>query len=95
MLQKVEILESGDTELMPGETLDREEVEIANSNALKASKKVSTFVPVFNGITKVSHKLDHLFPRIISGDYKGINRSCIAGKKDDLIGLKENVIVGS
>ena len=54
--EKVEVLESGDTELMPGEILDREDVEIANSIALEASKKVSTFVPVLNGITKVNRK---------------------------------------
>ena len=95
MLQKVEVLESGDTELMPGEILDREDVEIANREVLEKSKKMATFVPVLNGITKASLQTRSF---ISAASFKETTRvlteAATAGKKDDLIGLKENVIVG-
>ena len=95
MLQKVEVLESGDTELMPGEILDREDVEIANSIALEASKKVSTFVPVLNGITKASLQTrSFISAASFQETTRVLTEAATAGKKDDLIGLKENVIVG-
>ncbi len=95
MLQKVEILESGDTELMPGEILDREEVEIANSKALEESKKASIFVPVLNGITKASLQTrSFISAASFQETTRVLTEAATAGKKDDLIGLKENVIVG-
>ena len=95
MLQKVEILESGDTELMPGEILDREEVEIANLKALEKSKKVASFIPVLNGITKASLQTrSFISAASFQETTRVLTEAATAGKKDDLIGLKENVIVG-
>ena len=95
MLQKVEILESGDTELMPGEILDREDVEIANREVLEKSKKVATFVPVLNGITKASLQTrSFISAASFQETTRVLTEAATAGKKDDLIGLKENVIVG-
>ena len=95
MLQKVEILESGDTELMPGEILDREEVEIANVKVLEESKKEATFIPVLNGITKASLQTrSFISAASFQETTRVLTEAATAGKKDDLIGLKENVIVG-
>ena len=95
MLQKVEILKSGDTELMPGEILDREDVEIANREAIEKSKEVSTFVPVLNGITKASLQTrSFISAASFQETTRVLTEAASAGKKDDLIGLKENVIVG-
>ena len=95
MLQKVEILKSGDTELMPGEILDREDVEIANREASEKSKKIATFVPVLNGITKASLQTrSFISAASFQETTRVLTEAASAGKKDDLIGLKENVIVG-
>ena len=95
MLQKVEILEGGDTELMPGEILDREDVEIANREVLEKSKKVATFIPVLNGITKASLQTrSFISAASFQETTRVLTEAATAGKKDDLIGLKENVIVG-
>ena len=95
MLQKVEILESGDTELMAGEILDREEVERANIKVLETSKKVATFIPVLNGITKASLQTrSFISAASFQETTRVLTEAATAGKKDNLIGLKENVIVG-
>ena len=95
MLQKVEVLESGDTELMVGEILDREEVEIANREVLEKSKKLATFVPILNGITKASLQTrSFISAASFQETTRVLTEAATAGKKDDLIGLKENVIVG-
>jgi DNA-directed RNA polymerase subunit beta' len=95
MLQKVEILESGDTELMPGEILDREDVETANLKVIEESKKVATFIPVLNGITKASLQTrSFISAASFQETTRVLTEAATAGKKDDLIGLKENVIVG-
>ncbi len=95
MLQKVEILEGGDTELMPGEILDREDVERANLKVLENSKKMATFIPVLNGITKASLQTrSFISAASFQETTRVLTEAATAGKKDDLIGLKENVIVG-
>jgi DNA-directed RNA polymerase subunit beta' len=95
MLQKVEVLESGDTDLLVGEILDREEVEIANREVLEKSKKLATFVPVLNGITKASLQTrSFISAASFQETTRVLTEAATAGKKDDLIGLKENVIVG-
>ena len=95
MLQKVEIIEGGDTELMPGEILDREDVERANIEALEKSKKVASFIPILNGITKASLQTrSFISAASFQETTRVLTEAATAGKKDDLIGLKENVIVG-
>ena len=80
---------------MPGEILDREDVEIANREALEKSKKVAAFVPVLNGITKASLQTrSFISAASFQETTRVLTEAASAGKKDDLIGLKENVIVG-
>ena len=95
MLQKVEILEPGDTNLIAGENVDREEVEIENNNALNESKKPATFIPILNGITKASLQTrSFISAASFQETTRVLTEAATAGKKDDLVGLKENVIVG-
>ena len=95
MLQKVEITDSGDTNLLIGENIDKEELEAANKTMKAQNKKLAEFIPVLNGITKASLQTRSF---ISAASFQETTRvltdAATAGKKDDLIGLKENVIVG-
>ena len=95
MMQKVEILESGDTNLLVGESLDREEVEIANNKAIDEGKKPASFIPILNGITKASLQTKSFISAAsFQETTRVLTEAATAGKKDKLVGLKENVIVG-
>ncbi len=95
MLQKVEILEPGDTTYLMGEQVDRLEFEDENRKRLKADERVATGMPVLQGITKASLQT-HSF--ISAASFQETTRvlteAATAGKVDTLMGLKENVIVG-
>ena len=95
MLQKMEITDSGDTTFLVGENVDREEFEAINAKAEKEGYKQAQAIPVLQGITKASLQT-HSF--ISAASFQETTRvlteSAVAGKKDNLRGLKENVIVG-
>ncbi len=95
MLQKVEILEPGDTTYLTGEQVDRLEFEAENGKRLNAGDRVATAMPVLQGITKASLQT-HSF--ISAASFQETTRvlteAATAGKVDTLLGLKENVIVG-
>ena len=94
MLQKVEITDGGDTTLLAGEQVDREEMDEINAK-LEPGQTPAQGKPVLLGITKAS-----LQPRpVVSApsvpETTGVlTEAAVHGKKDTLIGLKENVIVG-
>ena len=95
MLQKVEIMEPGDTTYLAGEQVDRLEFEAENVKRLKAEERTATAMPVLQGITKASLQT-HSF--ISAASFQETTRvlteAATAGKVDNLMGLKENVIVG-
>jgi DNA-directed RNA polymerase subunit beta' len=95
MLQKVEILDPGDTTYLTGEQVDRMEFAQENNKRLKEGERIATGMPVLQGITKASLQT-HSF--ISAASFQETTRvlteAATAGKTDDLIGLKENVIVG-
>jgi DNA-directed RNA polymerase subunit beta' len=95
MLQKVEVLEPGDTTYLTGEQIDRLEFEAENNKRLKANERPATAMPVLQGITKASLQT-HSF--ISAASFQETTRvlteAATAGKVDTLMGLKENVIVG-
>ena len=95
MLQKVEILEPGDTTYLIGETVDRIEYEGENAKRLAADERPAHAMPVLQGITKASLQT-HSF--ISAASFQETTRvlteAATAGKVDTLNGLKENVIVG-
>ena len=95
MLQKVEIMEPGDTTYLTGEQVDRMEVDAENVKRLKAKERPAIAMPVLQGITKASLQT-HSF--ISAASFQETTRvlteAATAGKTDQLTGLKENVIVG-
>jgi DNA-directed RNA polymerase subunit beta' len=95
MLQKVEVTDAGDSDLIAGEQLDRLEFDEIN-DALKAEKKeLMQSVPVLLGITKASLQTRSF---ISAASFQETTRvltdAAVNGKTDTLEGLKENVIVG-
>jgi DNA-directed RNA polymerase subunit beta' len=95
MLQKVEIVEPGDTTYLAGEQVDRLELEAENAKREREGERVATGMPVLQGITKASLQT-HSF--ISAASFQETTRvlteAATAGKVDTLMGLKENVIVG-
>jgi DNA-directed RNA polymerase subunit beta' len=95
MLQKVEILEPGDTTFLAGEQTDRTDFDHENNKRLAEGERPATATPVLQGITKASLQT-HSF--ISAASFQETTRvlteAATAGKVDTLMGLKENVIVG-
>ncbi len=94
MLQKVEITFGGDTTLLPGEQVDRAEMQEVNAK-LSKSKKHATGTPILLGITKASLQTrSFVSAASFQETTRVLTQAAVEGKKDSLIGLKENVIVG-
>ncbi|MEW4449030.1 DNA-directed RNA polymerase subunit beta' [Qipengyuania sp. JC766] len=94
MLQKVEITDGGDTTLLPGEQVDYEEMNEVNSK-LGRNKKPAQGTPILLGITKASLQTrSFISAASFQETTRVLTQASVEGKKDTLIGLKENVIVG-
>ncbi|NCO04228.1 MAG: DNA-directed RNA polymerase subunit beta' [Alphaproteobacteria bacterium] len=95
MMQKVEVLEVGDTTYLVGENIDREEFEAANRKYIANGKQPAKGKPVLQGITKASLQTRSF---ISAASFQETTRvltdAAVNGKMDHLHGLKENVIVG-
>ncbi len=95
MLKKVEVKESGDSNLLPGEIIDRIKFEDMNTNLKNEGKKPAKGERVLMGITKASLQTESF---ISAASFQETTRvltdAAIKGKIDKLSGLKENVIVG-
>ncbi|TAL27702.1 MAG: DNA-directed RNA polymerase subunit beta' [Alphaproteobacteria bacterium] len=95
MLQKVEITDSGDTTLLAGEQVDREELEEINTALEGKDKRHAKGVPMLQGITKASLQTrSFISAASFQETTRVLTEAAIQGKVDKLIGLKENVIVG-
>ncbi|WP_332060744.1 DNA-directed RNA polymerase subunit beta' [Bartonella sp. CB74] len=95
MLQKVEITESGDSGYIPGDNVDRIELDEINDNLIAEGKRPAYGNPILLGITKASLQT----PSFISAasfqeTTRVLTEAAVSGKIDTLQGLKENVIVG-
>jgi DNA-directed RNA polymerase subunit beta' len=94
MLQKVEITDGGDTTLLAGEQVDFEEMNEVNSR-LTSGQKPAEGKPVLLGITKASLQTrSFISAASFQETTRVLTQAAVEGKKDSLIGLKENVIVG-
>ena len=94
MLQKVEITDGGDTTLLPGEQVDRTEMDEYNAK-LGRNKKKAEGTPILLGITKASLQTrSFISAASFQETTRVLTQAAVEGKKDTLIGLKENVIVG-
>jgi len=95
MLRKVRIDAPGDTELLPGELVDRFTYEDINAKVLAEGGEPATAQPVLLGITKSSLNTDSfLSAASFQETTRVLTEAAISGKTDKLLGLKENVIIG-
>jgi DNA-directed RNA polymerase subunit beta' len=94
MLQKVEITDGGDTTLLAGEQVDREEMDEINAK-LEKKQKPAEGKPVLLGITKASLQTrSFISAASFQETTRVLTEASVQGKVDTLNGLKENVIVG-
>ncbi|SDM42719.1 DNA-directed RNA polymerase subunit beta' [Halarsenatibacter silvermanii] len=95
MLKKVKIKEAGDTDLLPGSLVNKFEFEEANQEAIEEGLEPATCEPVLLGITKASLNTESfLSAASFQETTRVLTEASLEGKKDDLRGLKENVIIG-
>jgi DNA-directed RNA polymerase subunit beta' len=95
MLQKVRIADSGDTELLEGEHVDRAHFREVNEAAVAADQRPAKEEPLLLGITKASLTTQSF---VSAASFQETTRvltdAAIRGSRDDLLGLKENIIIG-
>jgi DNA-directed RNA polymerase subunit beta' len=95
MLKKVRVESNGDTELLPGQLVDRVVLERENAKAKADKKEIATYEPLILGITKASLATESfLSAASFQETTKVLTDASIEGKVDRLLGLKENVIIG-
>ncbi|MDT8854485.1 DNA-directed RNA polymerase subunit beta' [Paracoccaceae bacterium Fryx2] len=95
MLQKFEILESGETTLLKGEHVDKAELDEYNSKALTLGMRPAVAEPILLGITKASLQTrSFISAASFQETTRVLTEASVQGKRDKLVGLKENVIVG-
>ncbi|MBM4216812.1 MAG: DNA-directed RNA polymerase subunit beta' [Gammaproteobacteria bacterium] len=95
MLRKTEVTNAGDTPLLKGEQLDRSRVLDINDRMGKAGKQAASLSPVLLGITKASLATESFISAAsFQETTRVLTEAAVRGLKDDLRGLKENVIVG-
>lgn len=95
MLHKVRIEESGSTEFLPGEFVDMNVFEAANTKAIEEDREPAVAKPILLGITKASLATDSfLSAASFQETTRVLTDAAIKGKIDPLVGLKENVIIG-
>jgi DNA-directed RNA polymerase subunit beta' len=94
MLQKVEITDGGDTTLLKGEQVDREEMDAINDKLDKNQARAQG-KPILLGITKASLQTrSFISAASFQETTRVLTEAAVQGKQDTLMGLKENVIVG-
>ncbi|MBX9740594.1 MAG: DNA-directed RNA polymerase subunit beta', partial [Beijerinckiaceae bacterium] len=95
MLQKVDIVDPGDTDFLANEQVDQVELEEANEKVLANGGKIATGTPVLLGITKASLQTrSFISAASFQETTRVLTEAAVNGKVDTLEGLKENVIVG-
>ena len=95
MLQKVEIADSGSTDLILGEQIDRIEMDALNRDLEAQGERLIVGTPILQGITKASlHTKSFISAASFQETTRVLTEAAVAGKVDTLSGLKENVIVG-
>ncbi len=95
MLRRVQITEAGDTSFIPGEQVERADVLIENEKVLAEGKIPAAYNYILLGITKASLSTDSFISAAsFQETTRVLTEAAIMGKRDELRGLKENVIVG-
>jgi DNA-directed RNA polymerase subunit beta' len=95
MLAKVQVLRPGDTDLLPGDLVDRRRFAEINDQIASKGAEPASARPVLLGITKAALNTDSfLSASSFQHTIKVLSRAAIEGRRDELKGLKENVIIG-
>ena len=95
MLRKVTVVEHGDTDLLPGELVDRARYNEINRAALTEGKKTASARQEVMGITKASLATESwLSAASFQETTRVLTQAAMEGRSDPLMGLKENVIIG-
>ncbi|HEQ8418517.1 TPA: DNA-directed RNA polymerase subunit beta', partial [Streptococcus pyogenes] len=95
MLRKVRVMDPGDTDLLPGTLMDISDFTDANKDIVISGGIPATSRPVLMGITKASLETNSfLSAASFQETTRVLTDAAIRGKKDHLLGLKENVIIG-
>ncbi|WP_373030125.1 DNA-directed RNA polymerase subunit beta' [Sulfitobacter sp.] len=95
MLQKWEVQDSGDTTLLKGEHVDKQEFDQACEKAISKGGRPATGEPILLGITKASLQTrSFISAASFQETTRVLTEASVQGKRDKLVGLKENVIVG-
>ncbi|SHN36997.1 DNA-directed RNA polymerase subunit beta' [Gracilibacillus kekensis] len=95
MLRKVRVADAGDTEVLPGSLLEIHQFKDANKQSLLTGGQPAVGRPVLLGITKASLETDSfLSAASFQETTRVLTDAAIKGKRDELLGLKENVIIG-
>ncbi len=95
MLQKVEVIDPGGTTLLTGELIDRIEFAAENDRAKESGGALAVGEPVLQGITKASLQTQSFISAAsFQETTRVLTEASVSGRVDNLVGLKENVIVG-
>jgi DNA-directed RNA polymerase subunit beta' len=95
MMRKVEINDPGDSEFLPNAVVDKFRLREANERLRKERKKPATAAPMLLGTTKASLQSDSFISAAsFQETTKVLTEAALAGTRDELVGLKENVILG-
>ena len=95
MLQKVEITDPGETTFLMGEQVDRDEFQAENDKITEEGLLPAKSEPILLGITKASlHTKSFFSAASFQETTRVLTEAAVSGKVDQLVGLKENVIVG-
>jgi len=95
MLRRVNVVDPGDTSFIPGEQVERSELLNENDRVQAEGKRPATYENVLLGITKASLSTDSFISAAsFQETTRVLTEAAIMGKRDELRGLKENVIVG-
>ncbi|MCM3666906.1 DNA-directed RNA polymerase subunit beta' [Mesobacillus subterraneus] len=95
MMRKIRVIDAGETDVLPGTLLEIHQFTDANRKALLDGKMPATGRPVLLGITKASLETDSfLSAASFQETTRVLTDAAIKGKRDELLGLKENVIIG-
>jgi DNA-directed RNA polymerase subunit beta' len=96
MLRKVQVADPGDTDVLPDAVVDKFRFRRANQEMVKAKKRPATAEPVLLGITKAALQSDSMISAAsFQETTKVLTEAALAGRRDLLLGLKENVILGN
>ncbi|KMJ56253.1 hypothetical protein AB685_23005 [Bacillus sp. LL01] len=95
MLRKIRVVDAGETSVLPGSLIEIQHFNDENARVLVEGKRPATGRPVLLGITKASLETDSfLSAASFQETTRVLTDAAIKGKRDELLGLKENVIIG-